>query len=144
MSEEIDIIDWDGVVENDGESFDLLPDGDEVALVVTEVEKGHKKDGTTPQVRIRFSAASVNGHGRTCITDYIGMTRKMEWKLAELFRALGLRKHGDKTKLRWDLEGMTARATVTVDSYTGRDGEKKQVNKIKRYLDPAGTDASFE
>jgi len=137
------IIDWDGSIDNDGEPLELLPDGDEVTLVVKEVERGHSKDGTKPQVRIRFLAVSVNGHGQTSVTDYIQMTRKSEWKLSEFFRSLGLRKHGERMRLRWDLEGMTARATVTVDSFTGRDGDTRMSNKIKKYLDPKGADVEF-
>ena len=149
MSNEVDdsVIEWDGVVENDGEQFAVLPDGDEVLLTVMEVEKGHSKDGTAPQVKITFAAESLKGYGRTTIRDYIRMTRKSEWKLCELFTALGLRKHGDKLALRWDLEGMTARATVLVDTYTGKDGDERKSNKVKKYLEPAadggGADEAF-
>jgi hypothetical protein len=147
MSDETDtIIDWDGEIKNDGEAFALLPDGDEVTLVVKEVERGRNKDGTKPQVRVTFMATSVNGHGKATITDYIQMTRKSEWKLSEFFRSLGLRRHGQQMRLRWDLEGMTARATVTVDSYTSKDGEPRKSNKIRKYLDPldGGEGTEFE
>jgi hypothetical protein len=74
------------------------------------------------------------------------MTRKSEWKLCEFFTALGIRRHGERLKMRWDIEGMSGRATVTVDEYTGRDGDKRQSNKIKKYLDPepgGDEDATF-
>ena len=133
MSENEDaIIGWDDEVSNDGNT--LLPDGDEVEVTVAEVERGYCKDGSTPQVKLTFTAESLKGYGTTTIVDYIKMTRKSEWKLCELFTALGLRKHGERLKLRWDLNGMKTRATVSVDTYTGRDGDLRKSNKIKKYL----------
>jgi len=144
MSEHVDdvVIGWDDEVSEDGNAFALLPDGDEVELTVTDVERGHNKDGSAPQVKVTFAAESLKGYGRTGIVDYIKMTRKSEWKLCELFTALGLRKHGERLKLRWDLQGMKARATVSVDQYTGRDGDLRKSNKIKRYLEPAANAVS--
>ena len=138
--DEDEVIDFDGEVKNDGEAFSVLPDGDEVTFTVTDVEKGRNKAGDKPQVTLKLACVSVAGHGRTTVKDYITMTRKSEWKLCELFVALGLRKHGEALKLRWDIVGATGRATVTVDKYVGRDGEDRSSNKIKRYLEP-GVDA---
>jgi hypothetical protein len=134
-----EVIDFDGVIENDGEGFTTLPDGDEVDFTVTEIEKGRNKDGTKPQVKLNLACVSVNGHGRTGVMDYITMTRKSEWKLCELFVSLGMRKHGQPLKCNWEIVGRTGRATVTVDKYTGRDGTERSSNKIKHYLEPAGS-----
>ena len=132
-----DIIDFDSTIENDGENFTTLPEGDEVEFEIEEIEKGRSKDGTKPQVRVKMMCTSVTGHGRTTITDYITMTRKSEWKLCEFFTALGKRKHGEKLQLDWEIDSARGRATVSVDEYTGRDGDKRKSNKIKHYLAPA-------
>lgn len=137
-----EIIDWDGEVGNDGQDFAVLPDGDSVRATILTVEKGHKKDGSAPQVKLTLRAISENGNGEALVRDYITMTRKSEWKLCELFSALGLRKHGETLKMRWDIEGMTFRATVLVDSYTGKGGDIMKSNKIKKYLAP--TDAQYD
>ena len=131
-----DIIDFDGEVQNDGESFTTLPEGDEVEFTVQEIEKGRNKAGDKPQVTLKLAVQSVNGHGRTNVKDYITMTRRSEWKLCEFFTALGLRTHGEKLALRWDIVGMSGRATVTVDSFTGKMGDTLTSNKIKHYLEP--------
>ena len=142
---EDEVIDFDGEVKNDGEAFATLPEGDEVTFTITDVEKGRNKAGDKPQVTLKLSCASVNGHGRTSVKDYITMTRKSEWKLCEFFTAVGLRKHGEALKCRWDIVGMTGRATVTVDSYTGKQGDILKSNKIKHYLEPvAGTEPAAE
>lgn len=130
------IIDWDGSIQNDGSDLVTLPDNEEVWMTVRAVERGHNKAGDTPQVMLMFYAESIAGNGRTIVRDYITMTRKSEWKLCELFRALGLRQHGQELKLRWDLEGMTARAILSVEEYTSSFGEVRQNNKIKKYLEP--------
>lgn len=141
---EDEVIDFDGTIEKDGEGFTTLPDGDEVEFKIMEVEKGRNADGTKPQVKMKVACTSVNGHGRTNITDYLTMTRKSEWKLCELFSAIGMRKHGETLRLDWDIIGKTGRATVKTDSWTSRDGEKKLSNKIKNYLEPADDgDVSF-
>lgn len=133
---EDEVIDFDGEVSNDGEAFVTLPEGDEVTFAITEVEKGRNKAGDKPQVALKLTCVSVNGHGRTGVKDYITMTRKSEWKLCELFTALGFRKHGEKLALRWDIIGKTGRATVTVDKYVGKNGDALTSNKIKHYLEP--------
>lgn len=141
-----EILDYDDEIENEGSEFTVLPEGDEVVFTVKEVEKGRNKDGTKPQVRVHLALESVAGNGRTNVTDFITMTRKSEWKLCEFFTALGIRRHGERLKMRWDIEGMSGRATVTVDEYTGRDGDLRQSNKIKKYLDPVpggDEDATF-
>lgn len=143
-----EVLDYDGEIQNEGTEFTVLPNGDEATFKVVEVEKGRSKDGTKPQVRVRMALESVNGHGRTTLNDYITMTRKSEWKLCEFFTSLGLRRHGERLKMRWDIVGMTGRCTVIVEEFTGREGEKKQTNRIKKYLEPAdndgqGADADF-
>lgn len=137
---EDEVIDFDGEIKNDGESFTTLPEGDTVTFVVSEVEKGRNKDGTKPQVRLKLACVSEAGHGRTVVMDFITMTRKSEWKLCELFTALGLRRHGEALKCRWDIVGMGGRATVTVDEYTGRDGDKRTSNKVKHYIEAANAE----
>jgi len=135
-----EILDYDGVIENDGEGFATLPDNDEVTFTVTEVEKGRSKDGTKPQVRLKMMCESVAGHGRTTIIDYITLTKKSEWKLCEFFLALGMRRRGERLRMNWDIIGYTGRATVSLEKFTGRDGDERFNNKIKRYLEPLPND----
>jgi hypothetical protein len=131
-----DVIDFDSTIENDGEGFTILPNGDEVEYEIKEIEKGRNADGTKPMVKIKLVATSTKGLGRTSITDSITMSRKSEWKLCEFFTSMGMRKHGEKLQLNWDLVGAKGRATVSVDEWVGRDGEKRKSNKIKHYLIP--------
>ncbi len=140
---EDEVLDFDSEIENDGEAFTTLPDGDEVEYSILGVERGRTKDGSKPQVRVKLSAQSLNGHGRTTITDFITLTRKSEWKLCEFFSSLGLRKHSERLQMRWDIEGLRGRATVSVDEYVGRDGDKRTSNKIKRYLEPGAGEPTF-
>jgi hypothetical protein len=138
-----EVIDFDGEIKNDGEALATLPENDEVEFTVTEVEKGRNAAGDKPQVKLRLACVSMAGHGRTSVNDYITMTRKSEWKLCELFIALGLRKHGQPLKCNWDIVGMKGRATVTVDEYVSqKTGEKRTSNKIKKYLEPAAGQSS--
>jgi len=135
--EENGVLDYDGEISQDGEGgFTVLPDGDEVTFTVRKVEKGRNKDGTLPQVKVEMSCQSKAGHGRTSINEFFTMTRKSEWKLCEFFTSIGLRKHGDRLKMRWDIEGMTGSGKVTVEQFTKRDGSAGSGNRIKRFLEP--------
>lgn len=133
--EENEVLDYDGEIENDGDSFSVLPEGDEVTYTVKKVEKGRNKDGTLPQVRVSLLCVSNNGHGRATVIEFFTMTRKSEWKLCEFFSSLGMRRHGERLKMRWDIEGCSGIATVGVESYTKRDGDDGQSNRIKRFKD---------
>lgn len=142
QAEENEVLDYDGEIANDGESgFNVLPDGDEVTFTVKKIEKGRNKDGTLPQVKAELSCVSKAGHGRSTVNEFFTMTRKSEWKLCEFFTAIGLRRHGDRLKMRWDIEGMTGSAKVTVEEFTKRDGSKGSGNRIKRFLEPVLVDA---
>lgn len=131
------VIDWDGTIENDGEEFTVLPDGDTVEFYVDEVKFRRNAKNTAPQVQMKLVCKSINGHGNTSMNEFITMTKKSEWKLCQFFRSLGLRQHGEPLKLRWNIIGFSGHATVSIDEYTDKQGELRQSNKIKAFLDPA-------
>jgi len=130
-------IDFDGVVENEGTGFDVFPEGTEVIFKVETVERGRNADGTKPQVKMKLSLTPAKGEGRSSCTEFLTMTRKSEWKICEFFTSLGLRKHGEQFRLRWDIEGLRGRATVGVDTWANKTtGAQMTGNNIKKFLDP--------
>lgn len=130
-------IDFDGVVENEGAGFDVFPEGTEVIFKVETVERGRNADGTKPQVKMKLSLTPAKGEGRSSCMEFLTMTRKSEWKICEFFTSLGLRKHGEQFRLRWDIEGMRGRATVGVDTWPNKTtGVQMSGNNIKKFLDP--------
>jgi hypothetical protein len=51
-----------------------------------------------------------------------------------------MRRRGERLRMNWDIIGYTGRATVSLEKFTGRDGDERFNNKIKRYLEPLPND----
>lgn len=56
---------------------------------------------------------------------------KMEWKLSELFRSVGLKKEGEEFRMDWNaLPGLAGRAHITLDA--DKNDPSKKYNHIKK------------
>lgn len=70
--------------------------------------------------------------GSTNITENFMLHSSLEWKLSELFAAIGLKKKGEKISMNWtQVPGAIGRAHIIVDTYL-KDGEERKINRIKR------------
>ena len=138
MSTEQDkALDWDSEVDQDGGGFTTLPDGTEVTFVVSKLEKTHTADGTKKMAKLELACEAINGTGRTMVRENLVLSTKAAWKLGEFFVAIGQRRHGEAIKPDWSaVEGATGRGIVGIETWTGREGDQRTSNKIKRFLDP--------
>ena len=138
--DENQVFDWDDEIEDDGEERDFvtLEPGD-YDFEVTGFERGyheHKDGGKAPScpkatIKIRISTDA----GDAYITENFLMYKKMEWKISQFFRCIGMKKHGEKVSMKWDATvGMKGRAKVTKDK--GHD-EGVFFNHVKEWLEPA-------
>lgn len=136
---------WDSPVEEDGNSFTTLPDNTECVFKVEKLEKTHTADGRKPMAKLELICTGTKGEGESYVRENLVLSSKAAWKLGEFFRAIGQRKHGQSVVPQWDrVVGSSGRCVVTVDEWTGRDGDKRVNNKVKRYLDPlAGVEADM-
>lgn len=102
----------------------------------TNANPPHKCLDFTLKVGIAPDTATVN--------DRIAMHAGAKWKQAQLLRAVGARKHGEKGKFNMlDLTGMTGwleiehrEFTRTKDGNGKKAGDTDYANNIARYLDP--------
>ena len=63
------------------------------------------------------------------------MASTMEWKISAFFRSIGLKKHGEKLKMKWnETIGCKGRAHVTKTQGSKNDGV--YFNNIGRFIDP--------
>lgn len=138
---------WDSPVEEDGNSFTTLPDNTECVFKVERLEKVRTADGKKPMAKLELICTGTKDEGTTYVRENLVLSTKAAWKLGEFFRAIGQRKHGQSVVPKWDrVVGASGRCVVTVEEWTGRDGDKRKSNKVKRYLDPrdpADTDADM-
>jgi hypothetical protein len=137
---------WDSPVEEDGSQFVTLPDNTECTFQVAKLEKVRTADGKKPMAKLELICTGTKGDGETYVRENLVLSSKAAWKLGEFFRSIGQRKHGQSVVPQWDrVVGASGRCVVTVDEWTGRDGDKRVSNKVKRYLDPrAQVDADME
>ena len=144
---EMQVFDWDDFIEDDGEerSFVTLEPGKYV-FEVSSFERGYheaKTGGKAPScpkatIKIRI----VTDAGDAILTENFLLYKKMEWKISQFFRCIGLKKHEEKLKMQWDkVTGRTGTAIITKDP-----GKEDGVffNHVKTWLDPEGEDGEEE
>ncbi len=140
MADDIRVFDWDDEIEDDGQGgaeFVTLEEGD-YTFSVHKFERGHytpSPNAKTPacnqaEITLKISTDA----GDAYIVDKFPLASTMEWKASAFFRAVGLKKHGEKLKMKWgDAVGCTGKAHVTKT-----EGKKDGVwfNNIGYYIDP--------
>lgn len=150
MNEQNQVLDWDGVLENDGSEFPVLPEGD-YAFEVTGFERGSfpgsEKMCACNKATLTLKVESEEGS--TNIFDDLILHKRMEWKLSQFFRAIGQKKKGERVTMNWNaVIGARGRAHFVVNKYTDRNGQERENNKVGKYLEydeslmpkPAGVD----
>ena len=129
-------MDWEDILENDGQEFVLLEDGDYTFEVVG-FERGRfpgsakipscNKATVTLQVNTEKGVARVK-------TDLL-LYRSLEWKISSFFRCIGMKKQGEKAPMDWNhVEGKRGRARFKTREYV-KDGETRKVNDVDRFYD---------
>lgn len=130
-------MDWNDTIENDGQEFIILPEGD-YNFTVTDFERGRfpgsakmaacNKASLTLQVRTEEGIASIR-------TDLI-LNRLLEWRVSAFFRCIGHKKHGERLIMDWNrVVGSRGRAHFKPRAYVDRDGNERQANDVDRFYD---------
>lgn len=139
MAEEVKVFDWDDEIQDDGEqlSFVTLEEGD-YEFEVCKFERGHftpKKEGKTPPCNMAIVTLKISTKEGDCyITENFPLASTMEWKASAFFRSIGLKKHGEKLKMKWnEAIGLKGWAHVTK---TAGAKENTFFNNVKYYIDP--------
>ena len=156
MNEQNQVLDWDGVLENDGSEFVVLPEGDYV-FEVTDFERG-SFPGSEKMCACNKATLTLrieSEHGTANVFDDLILHKRMEWKLSQFFRAIGQKKKGERVTMNWNaVIGSRGRAHIVVNKYTDKNGQERENNKVGKYLEydegamsaddfmniPAGTD----
>lgn len=127
-------LDYEATIEDEGGEFTLLPDGD-YEFIITKITRGryNGSDKVPPCGEVNVEMRVGNSTDATTITERFFMLKKWEWKLSQFFLSIGLKKHDEPLKMRWNIEGMKGKCKVYVDSFTKKDGSAGQSNKIKKF-----------
>lgn len=127
---------WDDEINQDS-TFVLLPEGDYPFTVSTVTRARHPGSAKLPPCNKAELVLLVEGPGgEATIKHNLFLHSKCEGLLCAFFTAIGLRRHGQPLRMRWDIQGRTGMCHVGVREYTGKDGEVRKANEILRFLDP--------
>jgi len=131
------ILDWSDTIENDGQEFVLLPEGD-YNFVVTGFERGRFPGGAKvpacnkASITVQVSAAE----GVSTVKFDLLLYRSLEWRISAFFRSIGQKKHGEKLTMDWNkVIGSKGRAHFKQRTYVNQYGEEKTVNDLDRFID---------
>ena len=123
---------WDDSISQES-SFIELPEGD-YDFTIDHYDRarfpGSEKIPACNMATVYFNVRGADGAEASVRENFILHTR-MEWKLSELFRSVGLKKEGEEVRMNWNaLPGLTGRCHITLDP-DGKDPSKKY-NHIKK------------
>ena len=131
------IMGWDDVIENDGQEFVVLPEGD-YTFTVSNFERGRFPGSAKipPCNKATLTLNIDNDQGvATARVDLI-LYRTLEWKIASFFRCIGQKKHGEKVVMDWNkVVGARGKAHFKPRDYTDKNGVARQTNDVDRFLD---------
>ena len=127
------IMDWGDVIENDGQEFRVLPEG-EYDFTVSGFDRG-RFPGSAKIPPCNKAVLTINADGVDVKADLI-LFKTLEWKLAAFFRCIGQKKHGEKLVMNWDkVVGSKGRARIGIRKYE-KNGQTYEINDVTEWLDP--------
>ena len=130
---------WDSLIEKESE-FTLLDEGDypfRVESFTRGRHGGSAKLPACPKAILKIAILDPSTQKTlTTLEHNLHLHSTVEGLLSSFFIAVGLKKHGEPTKINFEgAVGRTGMCHVYVDKWKGTDGKDKQNNKIKYFLD---------
>ncbi len=129
---------WDDQIDNDGQSFELLPEGT-YEFTVESMERGRfpGSDKLSPCHTAALTLEIRNPEtGNICkVFDTLYLNSKREWRLGQFFLCIGQKKKGEPLRPNWAaVPGASGKAEIEVNQYTDKNGNTRKNNRIRTYL----------
>ena len=141
MDKQNEQMDWNDEIENDGEDFVLLPEG-EYDFVVKSFERGRFAGGKVIgpcNKAILHLEVDGGDAGTAYVKEDLFLHEKAEWKVCAFFTSIGQRKKGEKFRMNWaSVAGAKGRCKLGIRSYE-KNGETRQINSLTDFLAPLET-----
>ena len=137
MNMDPNIMGWDDVLENDGEEYVILPEGD-YCFTVVNFERGQFPGGQKipPCPKATVTLNIDNDEGLAIARVDMILYKTVEFKIAAFYRSIGAKKRSESVAMNSPgLIGKRGRAHFRPRTYTGRDGQDHRVNDVERFLD---------
>ena len=139
------VLDWDSAIEKDAPDFILLKEGDYDFEITNFERQRHNgsQNGKLPPcpkavVTLHIEGVDKDGNlGVTNITHNLFLHSSCESLLSSFFAGIGRKRKGERLVMDWsNLIGVRGYAHVGVREWTGKDGEPKYSNEVKRFYTP--------
>lgn len=128
------VLDWDSEISR--EDFPMIPAGEHNFKVVSLDRawfNGNEKLPAAPKAILLLEVDTEDGPMELRL-DLI-LCAKLEWKLCQFFRCIGLKKEGEPLRMDWSrVVGAKGRAVFGIRSYVRKDGNKGKSADITRFL----------
>ena len=130
-------LDWDATIENDDEGYVVLPAGDYNAVVDSFDRARHNGSPKIPPCNKAVIHFLVSGpDGPVPVKTDLLLHEKMEWKLSSFFRAIGLKKQGERLKMDWGAVcGKQLRVHIRPRTFIASEGDERTINEIDKFYD---------
>ncbi len=139
------VLDWDSAIEKDAPDFILLKEGDYDFEITNFERQRHNgsQNGKLPPcpkavVTLHVEGVDKDGNpGVTNITHNLFLHSSCESLLSSFFAGIGRKRKGERLVMDWsNLIGVRGYAHIGVREWTGKDGEPKYSNEVKRFYTP--------
>jgi len=130
-------MDWNDSIENDGQEYVILPEGD-YNYVVINFERGRFPGGAKIPAcnKATITVQVTTREGVSIVKFDLLLYRSLEWRISAFFRSIGQKKHGEKLSMNWNtVIGSKGRARFKQRTYVNQSGEEKTVNDLERFID---------
>lgn len=130
-------MDWNDMIESDGNGFVILPDGD-YDFVVKDFERARFRGG--PKIpacnKASLTLQIETPDGTAYIRTDLILHKSLEWKISSFFRAIGQKKRGERLVMNWStVVGSHGRCHVKQSEYIDKNGNQRIANDVDRYYD---------
>nr|DAI51294.1 MAG TPA: Protein of unknown function (DUF669) [Caudoviricetes sp.] len=139
------VLDWDSAIEKDAPDFILLKEGDYDFEITNFERQRHNgsQNGKLPPcpkavVTLHIEGVDKDGNpGVTNISHNLFLHSSCESLLSSFFAGIGRKRKGERLVMDWsNLIGVRGYAHIGVREWTGKDGEPKYSNEVKRFYTP--------
>lgn len=132
---------WDDEIQNDGQDFELVPEGDydfEVIAFERARHPGSEKLPACNKAVIHIKVTGGDG-ATTTIFHNLFLHSRTEGMISSFLVGIGQKKKGESIKPRWsEVVGTRGRCKVGFRKYKPEgSNEERTYNEIKRFYEPA-------
>lgn len=129
---------WDDQIENEGQEFELLPEGT-YDYTVESMERG-RYAGSDRMAACNCANLTLlirnPETGKDCrVFDTLYLNSKAEWRLSQFFLSIGQKKKGEPLRPNWAaVPTSSGKVEIEVHEYTDKNGNARKNNQVVKYI----------